>query len=98
MSIDAENIVRHELIGLNMKIVKAKDLNKMGLSGRIIDETQKTLVIRMKKGKKIIAKKENVFEIKIPSGERVELDGRLIYGRPEDRIKKKLPKKWDVLK
>lgn len=98
MSINEQNIVRHELIGLNMKLVKSKDSKRKGLSGRIIDETQKTLVIRMKKNEKIVAKNENVFEIKIPSGKKVEVDGRLLYGRPEERIKKKLPKKWDVLK
>ena len=97
MTITPANIVRHELIGLEARITKAVDPKKIGFAGKIVDETQKTLLIRTPQGEKQIAKKECSFEFIIPNGQRVEVDGRLLVGRPEDRMKKKLPEKWEML-
>jgi len=97
MPIDEKNLIRHELIGLDAQVGSSRDLSKKGVCGKIIDETQKTITIRTDKKETIIAKKECKFMIKIPSGETVEVDGSLLYGRPEERIKKKLPKKWCVI-
>ncbi len=66
--------------------------------GIIIDETQKTLTIRTKNREKKVIKKDNNFEIELPENEKVLVNGKLLYGRPEERIKKKLPKKWSVLR
>lgn len=97
MSITPENILRHELIGLKVKIARCSDRKKVGLVGEIIDETQKTLVVRIDKKEKQVSKEECSFEITLPSGKIVEVEGKLLYGRPEERLKKKLPGKWDVI-
>ena len=97
MPIDKKNLIRHELIGLHAEIGKSSDPTKTKINGIIINETLKTITIRTKNEEKQVQKKECKFIIKIPSGEQIEVDGILLYGRPEDRIKKKLPKKWDVL-
>lgn len=101
MPITAKNIVRHELIGLAAKVVESADPGLRGVSGRVVDETYGTLrlEIRRKKDKKtdyqekIIPKRNTIILFKLPSGAKVEVDGRLLVSRPEDRIKKKF-KNW----
>ncbi len=112
MPITEHNIVRHELIGLDVEIFKSKDAkiipSKLGklfgtspkmhnLAGAIIDETKKMLKFRTEKGEKLVEKSVCTFRISLPSGKKVEVDGRLLVGRPEERIKKRFPKKWDTI-
>lgn len=88
--ITPENLVRHELIGLKIKIVEDSDKKLAGLAGKVIDETRNMLVIEKADGSEIsIAKETGVFSFQVGSAW-VRVDGRIIVGRPEDRIKKKL--------
>jgi len=82
----AENLLLHELNGLQVKIVKSNDRSKTGLQGRILRETKKVFEIGTKKGVKKIQKRECVFEFEI-GGKKVRVDGKLLEARPEDRIK-----------
>ena len=60
-------------------------------SGTIIDETQKTLTIRTEDGKTMItAKKDNIYRIALKGGPEIDINGKQLYGRPEERIKKKI--------
>jgi len=92
MSITPQNLVRHELIGLAVKIKNSTNKSQMGLQGRVIDETYNTLKIETKRGEKIIPKDTTIFIFTLPNGIKVEVDGKLLVSRPEDRIKKKLPR------
>jgi ribonuclease P protein subunit POP4 len=92
MPITPQNLVRHELIGLNVKIAKSTDTTQNGLSGKVIDETYNTLKIETSKGEKLTIKENCVFVFTLPSKKKVEVDGKLLVSRPEDRIKKKFPK------
>jgi ribonuclease P protein subunit POP4 len=92
MGITPQNIIRHELIGLSVKISESSDPSQNGLSGSVIDETYRTLKIDTKKGEKIVVKPNCIFIFTLPNKERVEIDGKLLVSRPEDRIKKKIPK------
>lgn len=93
MPITPRNLPRHELIGLEVRIKKSSDPTLRNLKGRVVDETYHMLIIEGKDGKeRKVAKKNCVFVFKIPDGTRVEVDGKLLVGRPEDRIKKKFPK------
>ena len=94
MPITEQNIVRHELIGLDVEISGSKDPKLIGLAGVIIDETKKMLKIRAESKELSVEKSICVFRVSLPSGKIVEIDGNLLVGRPEERIKKKLPKKW----
>ncbi|UCD07932.1 MAG: ribonuclease P protein component 1 [Candidatus Aenigmatarchaeota archaeon] len=91
--ITPENLVRHELVGLFVKITKSTDPSNVGIEGRIVDETRNTLTIETKKGKKSFIKEKCTFSFLLPTNERVNVDGRVLVARPEDRIKKKF-KKW----
>ncbi len=92
MPITALNLVRHELIGLKVKVAKSSDPTQKNLSGKVADETYNTLVIESSGKEKKIIKQNCIFVFTLPSGTKVEVDGNVIVGRPEDRIKKKLPK------
>ncbi|MDI6806929.1 MAG: ribonuclease P protein component 1 [Candidatus Aenigmarchaeota archaeon] len=92
MPITPSNLVRHELCGLEIKIIKSTDPTQKGLKGRVIDETYHTLKIETKKGEKTIPKANCIFIFTLPDKTKVEVDGKLLVARPEDRIKKKFPR------
>ncbi|MEM7813389.1 MAG: ribonuclease P protein subunit [Candidatus Aenigmatarchaeota archaeon] len=83
-----KNIVQHELIGLRCRVVAARNAAQVGISGVIRDETMKTLVI----GAKRVEKEGSTFRVWL-DGKAVDIEGRTILARPEDRIKK-MAKKW----
>ncbi|RLI22806.1 ribonuclease P protein subunit [Candidatus Bathyarchaeota archaeon] len=89
------SFLRHEFIGLEAKIVKSSHPGYVGLTGKIIDETKKTLVLLGKDGKKrIVPKENNIFHFKLNDGTIVEVDGKVIVGRPEERLKRKIRRLW----
>ena len=133
--ISSKNIFYHELIGLELKVVDSSNPSLIGLSGTVIDETKKTLLIEVPiktsdevskkafdKGsadmgldelsagqdedfssnqqnhfnlvykEKLIQKDVSIFQFKVPDGTIVEIDGKILLNRPEDRIKKRYKK------
>lgn len=133
--ISSKNIFYHELIGLELKVVDSSNPSMIGLSGTVIDETKKTLLIEVPiktsdevskkafdKGsddmgldelsagqdedfssnqqnhfnlvykEKLIQKDVSIFQFKVPDGTIVEIDGKILLNRPEDRIKKRYKK------
>jgi ribonuclease P protein subunit POP4 len=91
--ITPENIVRHELIGLTVKIVGGSNPKNTGITGRVVDETRNMLTIEKPDGKEAkLAKEDNTFSFHVGSAW-IRVDGKLLVGRPEDRIKKKF-RKW----
>jgi len=93
--ISSRNVLRHELIGLDVLVSGASNPGQNGLSGRIIDETRNLLVIETPKGIKRIAKMHSKFRVSLPSRELVEIDGSVLVLAPEKRInlheKKRIP-------
>jgi ribonuclease P protein subunit POP4 len=92
--ITSENVVRHELIGLRAKVAESTDPAMRGLSGRVVDESYNMLSIETKKAgkpasEKRLSKRNSVFIFALPNKVKVKVEGRLLVGRPEDRIKKK---------
>lgn len=82
--------INRELIGLRIKILTHSDPTLIGRKGKVIDETMNTLVIldEDKNKKLIVPKLYGIFEFLLPSGKRISVDGTLIHGRPEDRLKR----------
>ncbi|KPV65434.1 MAG: Ribonuclease P protein component 1 [Candidatus Bathyarchaeota archaeon BA1] len=87
-------MLQHELIGLNARVVKSLQTSYVGIAGKVIDETRNTLVIQHKDGRKIILKSVAVFHFTMPDGTIVEIDGKAIVGRPEDRVKRRFRRRW----
>jgi ribonuclease P protein subunit POP4 len=91
--ISPRNILRHELIGLEAGVVRSRNPSHRAVEGFIVDESMKTLVIEQDGESKRIPKRDATFIIKLPSG-LVEVEGAALYGRPPDRVKKKIKRRW----
>jgi len=95
--ITPENIHRHELIGLKIEIIQSTDKQMMGMNGLVVDETKNLLTIDSTKtdsNRVRIPKKDCVFRFSLPSGEQVDVDGRLLKLKPENRLKNVMRKRW----
>jgi ribonuclease P protein subunit POP4 len=88
------DIIRGEFIGTETKVAKSKHAGYIGLSGKIIDETRNTFTILHEGKRKKVVKNSAVFHFKFPDGTVVEIDGKLLLGRPEDRLKKHVRRLW----
>ncbi|MFH1978500.1 MAG: ribonuclease P protein component 1 [Candidatus Aenigmatarchaeota archaeon] len=90
--ISPKNLVRHELIGLEVRITDSSNKKQIGLSGKVVDESRNLLTVETDKGEKKFAKEHCTFSFKVDS-EWIKIEGKLLLARPEDRVKKKF-KKW----
>ncbi len=88
------SIIQHEFIGLETKVIKSSNPHVVGITGRVVDETRNTLTILHNCERKVVNKDTAVFDFVMPDGTVVELDGKVIMGRPEDRIKKRPRRLW----
>jgi len=94
MRITPKNILRHELIGLYVRVLRSKNRSLEGIEGRVVDETMKTLVVETKTGRRVVVPKSFCeFVFRLPDGTEVLVVGKYIMGRPEDRLKKRI-KSW----
>lgn len=82
-----KDFLRHELIGLKMEVINSKNKNLIGIKGVIIDETRNTLVIK-NDAKVLTLLKEQVTLKIFKDNHEIKVNGELLVGRPEDRIKK----------
>lgn len=88
------DVIRQEFIGTEVKISKSRHHGYVGISGRVIDETRNTFVILHEGEHKTVIKDSAFFRFKFSDGTIVEIDGKLLVGRPEDRLKKRLRRLW----
>jgi ribonuclease P protein subunit POP4 len=88
-----ENILRHELIGLDVKIIRSTNRSIQGRSGLIVNES-KNMITLSKKGRKVLIPKNiATFRFRLADGRIVEVDGSRLVGRPESRLKTKV-RRW----
>ena len=80
-----DDVVRHELIGLTIKITKAKNPSLVGLSGKILDETKNSFVIGKDSERKTVLK-NHIIELIIVE-KNIKVQGKVLMKRPEERIK-----------
>lgn len=90
--ISSQNVLRHELIGLDVLVTCASNPGHVGVSGRIIDETRNTLVILTERGEKRIPKRFSVFRLRLPDGTTIDLDGSSLEMQPDRRITMRIKK------
>ena len=91
--ITPQNILRHELIGLTVKVSGATNPSIKGIRGAVIDETKNTLKVHAVGGTLVIPKDGATFRFKLPNGVQVDVDGRRLVARPESRLKTKV-RRW----
>jgi len=91
--ITPQNILRHELIGLSVKVSEATNPSVKGVRGAVVDETRNTLKILSTRGTILIPKDVATFRFKLPNGVQVDVDGRRLVARPESRLKTRV-RRW----
>ncbi len=87
-------IIKDEFVGTTCSIVQSPNAGYLGISGEIIDETKNTFTIVHQGQAKNIIKDVAVFHFGFSDGTVVEIDGKLLTGRPEDRLKKTIKRLW----
>jgi ribonuclease P protein subunit POP4 len=86
MTITAENVLTHEIIGLGARIVESTDPTLQAVSGTIVFETKNMLSIKVNSEVKQVPKKAaKKIRIETQSGV-CFISGSSLTGRPEDRI------------
>jgi len=81
------NLIRHELIGLDVIVSESLNPLSIGIQGKVINETQQTITIQTKKGNKKILKRLSTFVFNVKD-KKVEVKGSVIAKRPWERISK----------
>jgi len=85
------NILQHEIIGLQARVAESRNPYQVGLEGKIIDETMKTVVLLTSSGeRKRVLKNDVKLLLQLPDRTLVLVDGKELVGRPEDRLKKRV--------
>lgn len=87
-------IIRYEFIGTDARVARSSHEGNVGIRGKIVGETRNTFAIMQEDKKKTIAKDSSVFHFTFFDGTIVEVDGKLLVGRPEDRLKKTIRRLW----
>jgi len=86
--LNPQSIGRHELIGLEVEVVRSSHPGFVGIRGVIVDETRGMLTVKSEDNRKSVPKSVSAFRFKLPDGSRVEVEGREILNRPERRLKR----------
>ena len=88
------DITRCEFIGTHAKVKKSSHRGNVGISGRVLNETRNTFLIDHDGKMKTVIKSGNIFHFGLHDGTIVEIDGNILVGRPEDRLKKIIRRFW----
>lgn len=91
-TLTARNILRHELLGLRVRVIPKK--GKIVHEGEVVGETRNMIKVLRDDGKMVTAPKSvHLFEFELPSGEKVLVEGSMLIGRPEERLKRRY-RRW----
>ncbi len=90
--ITPQNVIRHELIGLEVRVARSSNPAQTGISGLIVDESRNMLVIHTICGVKKIQKKYAAFDLRLPDDTLVRVDGSVLVMQPENRISMRIKK------
>jgi len=88
------DIIRHEFIGTEGKVTNSPIASYLGMAGPVVDETRNTITLLHEGGMKHVIKELSVFNFQFSDGTIVEIDGKLLVGKPEDRLKKTIKRLW----
>jgi len=87
MKIQPADIARSEFIGLEVEVIDAENKALIGLKGLVVDETKSLLIIEQDGVAKKVIKSQVTLKVLI-EGQEFQIDGKILMGRPEDRLKK----------
>ncbi|TFH50382.1 MAG: ribonuclease P protein subunit, partial [Methanothrix sp.] len=89
MNLNPENLARHELIGLEVRVVTSSNSSQIGLSGQVVDETRNTFLLETKAKVLRVAKKNTNLIFTLPDEQNVRVYGSILISQPENRISKR---------
>ena len=61
--VDERVLPAHEWMGLECEVVRSTDKSRVGLKGKIVDETKNTIIVETKSGEKTVPKAEVELEV-----------------------------------
>ncbi len=76
------------LIGLEVKIVYSTNSSQSGKAGRVINETHGTITLSDGDRSIVIPKDVALFEVALPNGRILQVNGKTIIGHPAERIRR----------
>ena len=62
--------------------------------GIIVGESKKMIHLKTSEGERKVPKGICTFDLTLPEGVTVRVDGRQLHGRPEDRMKRRTGRRW----
>lgn len=89
ITIAANELHSHELIGLKVRVVRSSNPLHMGIEGVVVDETKNTLVVARDSEKKRLPKDNVTYGFTLPDETFIEIDGKQLLDRPVDRTGKR---------
>jgi len=89
-----QDIIREEFIGTTGTVTDSPHTDYLGISGEVLGETKNTFSLKQKGKTKLVVKDQAVFQFQFFDGTVVEIDGKLLVGRSEDRLKKTMKRLW----
>ncbi len=88
------DIIREEFVGTTSTVASSPQSSYVGIRGEVVGETRNTFTIQQQGTAKRIVKDQAVFQFQFSDGTVVEIDGKLLVGKPEDRLKKQVKRLW----
>ena len=88
------DIIRYEFIGSHALVAKSLHEDYVGISGKVVGETRNAFTLLDEGKAKSIIKEFSVLNFTFHDGTVVDVDGKLLVGRPEDRLKKTIKRLW----
>jgi ribonuclease P protein subunit POP4 len=86
-----KKLLKGELIGRQIRLERLSD--GKNLTGKIIDETKNTIILKTGSQEKRLIKALYAFEFDV-EGKKLRIVGKQFLKRPEERIKSKMMKEW----
>ncbi len=94
MPVTPETLPRHELVGLACSVVAADNPDLIGIDGRVVVETKKTLGIQGGSRVRTVPKAGTTFEFTLPDDQAVVVEGDRLVARPARRTEANKGKIW----
>ncbi|MGA3110839.1 MAG: ribonuclease P protein subunit [Candidatus Bathyarchaeia archaeon] len=88
------DIINHEFIGLQGIVAGSPHVDYVGLGGKVIEETRNTFTFLGEGQRRSVIKELALFNFNFEDGTIVQIDGKLLVGRTEDRLKKSVKRLW----
>jgi ribonuclease P protein subunit POP4 len=88
------DIIRYEFIGTEAEVAQSPHEGYVGVGGKVVGETKNTFTFLNQGKRRSVIKESAIFNFKFDDGTIVQINGKLLVGRPEDRLKKSVKRLW----